>query len=92
MLKIVGNDVWRSDKKIGWIQENRLFAHDGQKLGYYTDNDIYDVSGRKVAYVQDDYLWMMDHEKFRLEDVCQHVQGGPYPNMMRAMIKLFLGD
>ena len=92
MLKIVGNDIWRSSTKIGWIQENRVFSHDGKKLGYYTDNDIYEASGRKIAWVEADRLYTVDHEHFRLEEVVHNVQGGPYPNMMRAMIKLLLGD
>ena len=76
MLKLVGNDVYRASEKIGWIEGNHVFGHDGRKLGYFDSLRIYDINADKVAYVEGDTLYdAAGNHKAHLEDISEDIEG-----------------
>jgi hypothetical protein len=76
MLKIIGNDVYRASEKIGWLEGNHVFAHDGRKLGYFDSVRIYDANGDKLAYVEGDALYdNAGSRKAHLEEVSEAIEG-----------------
>jgi hypothetical protein len=95
MIKLIGNDIWRGDKKIGWIEENRIRDHDGKKLGYFEDKFVYSEDGHKVAYIEEDFLMPYGgstSSKILLEAVAEDVTGGTIPEIARAAIYILLGS
>lgn len=93
MLKIVGNDIYRSGEKVGWASGNDIYGKDGGKLGYFLSNDIYNYDGLKLGYVGGDYIKTSDGRGLRLDDNrTHHVTGGSASDLERAAIRLLLGD
>lgn len=92
MIKIIGNDIWRGNDKIGWVRGNDILDEDGRKIGYFTGNDIYDVSGKKIAYIEHNRVFPKDGEPFPLDDVRRHIYGGTISDIARVAIKLLIGD
>lgn len=93
MLKITGNDIWRSGEKIGWIEGNRIRARDGKKLGYFEGNFIYGEDGWKVAYVEGDHLFSDGgNVKVPLEKISEEIEGGMLPETGKCAIYVLLGD
>ncbi|MDO8537144.1 MAG: hypothetical protein Q7R94_02775 [bacterium] len=92
MIKVVGNDIWRSAEKLGWFSENDIYEKNGKKLGYFEDNDIYDSVGKKLGYIEGDFIRTMDGRSIRLEDNRRHIVGGTISDLERAAIRLLIGD
>ncbi|MEK7608413.1 MAG: 4-fold beta flower protein [Patescibacteria group bacterium] len=92
MIKIVGNDILRSGSKIGWIESNDIFDHSGKKRGYFTENDIFEYSGKKIGWVLGNEIHAVGGRAMRLDDNRRIVSGGSYPDIVRAAIRLILGE
>jgi hypothetical protein len=94
MLKIIDNHVWRGGEKIGWIEDSHhIYSQDGKKVGYFDEDYIYNIDGRKIGYFENDYLKSEDGNiSLRIEDVREHVTGGPYSDHARCAIRLLLGE
>jgi len=92
---MVGNDILRGGKKIGWLRGNDIYDWNGKKLGYYHDSigDVFSASGRKIAYLRGNYLETSDgYTKVRLDEVHREVSGGGISEIARAAIRILLGD
>lgn len=93
MLKIIGKDIWRAGEKVGWIEGDHVYAHDGRKLGYFDADHVYGADGRKLAYVQGDHLFSYGgNSKVPLEGVSEEIEGGVLPEMGKCAIYVLLGD
>ena len=97
MIKLIGNDIWRGDRKIGWMDGNHVRDHDGKKLGYFEDRFVYNEDGHKVAYIEEDFLIPYggsdsSPSKVRLEAIAEDVTGGTIPELARAAIYILLGS
>ncbi|MDE2001794.1 MAG: hypothetical protein KGI60_04505 [Patescibacteria group bacterium] len=92
MIKVIGHDLWRGGQKIGWAEENHVFAHDGKKLGYFSENHVFDVTGRKLAYVEGDHLYADGSSRVSLETINENIVGGVLPEMAKCAIYVLLGD
>ena len=90
----MGKEIYRDGEKIGWIEEEHIYARDGKKLGYFEeDKYIYTEDGRKVAYVEDDKLHSEEGEqKVALEVISEQITGGVMPIIARAAIYELLGN
>lgn len=93
MLKIVGNDIWRSGTKIGYIQAERIYNYEGRKVGYFTSNDIYTADGHKRGYLRGNLLEIVgDGTTVELDNIREKIGGGSISDIARATIFLVLGD
>jgi len=93
MIKIVGNDIWRGSDKIGWIQDEKIFSHDGKKLGYFEGGHIFNADGYKIGYIEGNEIRSTTDERvIHIEDNHEHVSGGEASDTCRAAIRLLLGD
>lgn len=92
MITIIGNDIKRAGTKIGWLEGNDVLDENGRKLGYYSSNDIYNASGRRIGYTEGAFLVTIDGQKFPLDDIREHVNGGSISDLTRAAILLLIGD
>jgi hypothetical protein len=92
MVKIVGNTVWRGEEKAGWIEGDKIRAHDGTKLGYFEGNFVYSEGGHKLAYIEGDYLVTYGGgSKVPLEKVSEEVEGGVLPEIGKCAVYVLLG-
>jgi hypothetical protein len=92
---MIGNDIWRFGKKIGWIEGDYVRDRDGNRLGYFQDHFIFNADGDKVAYIEDGYLISQDpREEFRmaLNHVAKEVEGGILSDIARCAIYVLLVD
>lgn len=93
MIKIIGNNIWRGGEKVGWLQGDYVYSHDGRKLGYSEGSNVYNMSGHKIGYIEGDEIHSTaDDRVTRLEDNHGHVVGGEISDVARAAIRLLLGD
>ena len=95
MIKIIGNEVWRSGQKIGWVDDDHVRDRDGKKLGYFQDRFIYDMGGHKLAWIEEDYLVSQgsgDEAKIRLDQVAENIEGGVMSELAKCAIYVLLGD
>lgn len=93
MIKVIDDKLWRGGEKIGWLDENRIYDHEGRKLGYFEGESIYNVDGHKIGYIEGDEIHSTtDDRVIRLEDNHEHVSGGEISDVARAAIRLLLGD
>ena len=95
MLKIRENDIYRGGEKIGYIRRNDLFDRDGDKLGYWSESagDIFDRSGKKIGYTEGNHLKDAHGGTVaKLSDIHAHISGGSYDDLVRAAIRMLLGD
>ncbi|OGY99566.1 MAG: hypothetical protein A2945_02890 [Candidatus Liptonbacteria bacterium RIFCSPLOWO2_01_FULL_52_25] len=91
MIKINGNDIMRSGKKIGWIDGNDIRDYEGQKVGWFEDNDIYNVGGRKIGYVENGYLNASDGgTKVPFEKINREITGGVLTEVQKCAIYMLL--
>ena len=90
----MGNEIWRADKKIGWVEGNHIFAYDAKKLGYFEGNYIYDVTGKKIAYIEEDFLVSVGEResKTRLENISEAITGGVLPEIAKCAVYVLLGS
>ena len=76
MLKLLGNDIYRESEKIGWIEGDHIFAHDGKKLGYFDTKYIYSVDADRIAYIEgDELLDASGNRKAHLEEITEAIEG-----------------
>ncbi|MEK7195493.1 MAG: 4-fold beta flower protein [Patescibacteria group bacterium] len=92
MIKIIGNDITRNGEKIGWIEENDIYNEDGKKLGYYSDESVFNSEGHKVGYIKGNDIKTMDGYSFDLDDNKEEITGGSFSDIVRAAVKLLIGD
>ena len=95
MIKIIGNDIWRSGQKIGWIDEHYVRDRDGKRLGYFRDRFVYDMNDHKIAYIEQDYLVSEgsgSEAKIRLEKMAEEIEGGVLPEIGKCAVYVLLGD
>ncbi len=91
MIKMLGNDIYRNDEKIGWIEGNHIYAHDGKKIGYFDSQHIYGPDGDKVAYLDSQDLYdAAGNRKAHLEDVAAEIEG-ILPNSAKCAIYALFG-
>ncbi|HUZ92879.1 MAG TPA: hypothetical protein VNG29_02675 [Candidatus Paceibacterota bacterium] len=92
MLKFIGRDIWRGGEKVGWVEENHIYAHDGKKLGYFEGNYVYDAnSGQKIAYIEGDYLISEGgNQKIPLDKVSEEIVGGVLPEIGKCAVYVLL--
>ena len=93
MLKIIGNDVWRSGEKVGWIEGDYIKDRDGKKLGYFQDKFVYDVNARKIAFIEEDYLVSQgsgSEAKINLDKVAEEVEGGVLSEIGKCAVYVLL--
>ncbi len=93
MLKITGNDIWRSGQRVGWVEGNYVRAHDGKKLGYFEGNFIYGMDGHKLAYVEGDYLRSESSSttKISIDKVNESIEGGMLPVIGKCAVYMLIG-
>ncbi len=93
MIKIQGQEIWRSGVKIGYVRKGHIFSNKGKDLGYSSGNYVYDANGRRLAYLQGDYIYFIDSsQKISIEDNEQDVVGGSFSNVENAAIRILLGE
>ena len=93
MIKIVGKELWRGGKKIGWVEDKHIRSSDDTKLGYFSDNTIYGEDGHKLAAIKGDNLYAYDSDQeIPLETISEKVQGGVLPEIVRCAAYVPLGD
>lgn len=98
MLKIIGDEIFRDNKKVGWIKdEHHIRSHDDKQLGYFTNEFIFNNDGRRLAYVKGDYLYQYGaslsdpHSRTPLEVVNAAMPGCILPEMAKCAIFMFIG-
>ena len=93
MIKIIGKDIWRGGEKIGWTEENHVWAHDGRKLGYFEENYVYGEDGHKLAYIEGDHLIPYGgNSKVPLEKISEEIVGGVLPEIGKCAVYVLLGS
>jgi hypothetical protein len=91
MLKLLGNEIYRNEKKIGWLEGNHVFASDGRKLGYFDSQRVYSADTDRIAYVEGDFLWdETGHRKTPLEEISEAIEG-VLSQMGKCAIYVLLG-
>ena len=98
MLKIVGNEIFRNNQKVGWIyEEHHIRSHDNKQLGYFTNDFIFSNDGHKLAYIKGDYLYQYGVDtdaagaKIPLEKVNAGMPGSILSQMAKCAIYMFIG-
>jgi len=93
MINIDGEKIWRGGEKIGWIDEGKIYSlNSGEKVGYCSGNAIYRVDGTKIGWLDGDFIKTVDGESIRIEENREHVVGSDESDVVRAAIRLLLGD
>lgn len=93
MVQIKDNHLWRGGDYIGKIEGDGIYEHSGRRLGYFRDNHVYDHEGREVAWIEGNKVkFPHDSTTLRLEDIQESIVGGPYSDLARVAVKMFLGD
>ncbi len=95
MVKLIGNDVWRSGEKIGWIDGDHVRDRNGKKLGYFQGTHVYDASGHKLAFIEQDHL--VSHgsgseARIDLERIMEEVRGGVLSEIGKCAVYVLLGN
>jgi hypothetical protein len=92
MLKIIHNDILRNDEKIGYLDGNQVWSHEGKKLGFFEDGHVYDYDAKKIAYLEGEFLYGEDgSRKARLEEVTESIEG-VLPDLAKCAIYVLLGN
>jgi hypothetical protein len=92
MVKLIGNDIYRDSEKIGWLQGNHVFDHEGKKLGYFEGTHVYDYDANKIAYIEgDELLDESGRRKILLETVNEDIEG-ILPEIGKCAIYTLLGN
>ena len=92
MLQIRGDDIYRANEKIGWLQGNHIFDHEGNKLGYFEGTHIYDVNAEKIAYTEGNELIDETGKRKLSLDVVSEAIEGVLPEMAKCAIYVLLGN
>ena len=95
MIKMIGNDVWRSGEKIGWVEGDYVHDKEGNRLGYFQDHAIFDVDGHKIAYVGGGHLISQDADseaRVSLDDIDKVVKDCILPEIAKCAIYVLLGS
>ncbi len=89
-----GNDIMRGGLKIGYIESNHIFNHEGKKIGYVSGNMIFDHMAKKIAYLEGEFVYTVASslKKVRIEDEIMNINAGLLSDVMRVAIKFFFGD
>ena len=93
MLKIIGNDICRSGRKIGYFTDRYIISSDGTKLGYFDNKYVYSMNGRKLAWIEGGYLDTGSGSGSRvpLAKVSKSIVGGVLPLMGNCAIYVLIG-
>ena len=95
MINIKDNDLWRGGEKVGYIEGDHIVDHAGKKLGHFSESEkkIYDESDKEVGKIVGNHITFPGDEHFiRLEDNQEQIVGGVYSDVVRAAIRIFLGE
>lgn len=94
MIKINGNDIYRDNQKIGYIDEKYIKSHEGDKLGYFDQKYVYDIHGKKLAYVYGrNLVSQSDNDvKTDIDEINKSITGGVLPEIGRCAIYMLLGN
>ena len=94
MVKIIGNEIWRSGEKIGWVEDDHIRDRAGKRLGYFRDRFVYDMDDHKIAYIEQDYLISQgsgSEAKIRLNEVAENIEGGVLSEIGKCAVYVLLG-
>jgi len=92
MVKIVGNDIWRSGEKIGFIDGDHIRTHDGHRIGYFEGNYVYNQDGNKTAEIENGYLVSYGgNARIPLDKVNESIEGGVLPEIGKCAVYVLLG-
>lgn len=97
MVKIMGNEVWRANEKIGWIEDNKhIRARDNKRIGYFEENFVRDEQGHKIAYINGDHLYSIGRNtsdaKMELSKINESIIGGVISEIGRCAVYILLGN
>jgi hypothetical protein len=93
MVKIIGNDVWRSGEKIGFIDGTHIRTHDGHRIGFFEGNYVYNQEGNKTAEIENGYLVSYGgSSKISLDKVNESIEGGVLPEIGKCAVYVLLGN
>ena len=92
MLQIRGNDIYRDNEKIGWLNGNRVLDHEGKKLGYFEGTHIYDYDANKIAYIEGDDLFDESGRRKTPLDAVNETIEGVLPELGKCAIYVLLGS
>jgi len=92
MIKVDGNTLWRGGEKIGWVENYRVYDHNGYEIGYYENERIYDAHGKEIGWIKGDYIETHGGRSIRLDDNRWDIEGGDFSDLARAAVRLLLGD
>jgi len=91
MIQVINNDIKRDGIKIGYIDGDHLFDHNGKKLAYFSSTEVLDESGKRIAHIEGEYVYFSkSNTKTRIEDNNKLV-AGIVSDSCRAAIRLMLG-
>jgi len=91
MVQVINNDIKRDGIKIGYIQGDHIFDHNGKKLAYFSSTEVLDEGGKRIAHLDGEYVYFpKSNTKVRVEDNNKLV-AGVVSDMCRAAIRLMLG-
>jgi hypothetical protein len=93
MLKIIGNDIMRNGKKVGWIESNHIISNDGKKIGYFEGNFVFNALGHKLGYIEGDYFYSQDsrENKVHLEKINEGITEGVVSEICKCAIYMLIG-
>ena len=92
MVKIEEDWIWKDGHKIGYIQGHKIFTEEGHRVGYVTDDGVHETSGRKIGWMEGDHIRTPDGDRIPISSNRVHVQGDGYSDIVRAGVRLLLGD
>jgi hypothetical protein len=91
MIEVMNNEIKRGGIKIGYIEGNHIYDHDGKKLAYISDTAAFDMNDKKIAYIEGEYVILpRNNTKVRIEDDNKFV-AGVVSDIYRAAIRMVLG-
>ena len=91
MIKIEKNVIMRDGVKIGWIEGDHIYDHNGKRLALFTTDTAFDESGKKIAHIDGEFVYLpQNNTRVRIEDNNALVSGA-VSDICRAAIRLVLG-
>ncbi|MGC9605259.1 MAG: 4-fold beta flower protein [Minisyncoccia bacterium] len=92
MIQVVNNnEIRRGGVKIGRVDGDHIYDHNGNKVAYFSSTEVFDMTGKRIAYIEGEYVYLpRNGEKVRIEDNSREV-GGMVSDACKAAIRLALG-
>lgn len=92
MLKIDGHHIWRGGDKIGYVEGNHLYNHEGHRVGYWTDDSVYDMNGNRLLRIEKNNIIAHDGTQHHLDNVIGDIPSATLDDTAKVAIKTFFGD